>query len=177
MKNTVLGIFSESEQAEVAIQALNEAGFSSQDISILMKDKIEHARLAQSTGAKVAEGTLQGATTGGVAGALAGLLIGVGAVTVPGIGALLVGGPLAVALGLSGAAALTVEGAVTGALAGGMVGALVGLGVSPEVAKVYEERIKSGAVLIAVPVKERNADEVKDILHEHHADQISVITA
>ncbi len=98
-------------------------------------------------------------------------MIGIGAIAIPGIGGLLIGGPLAAALGLTGAAAATVSGAVTGALAGGLVGGLVGLGVPEETAKVYENRIREGGVLIAVAAREGD-DEAHAVLEEHGADEI-----
>lgn len=107
---------------------------------------------------------------------LAGLLVGIGAIAVPGIGALFIGGPLAAALGLSGAAATTVSGAATGALAGGLIGALLGLGVPEEDARIYEERIKEGGILIAIPSRTGDEARAMDILEDTGADQVRAIT-
>jgi hypothetical protein len=175
MAQTLLGIFDDREHAEMAIHDLEESGLNPKDVSVVMKDKEEAESLSDSTGSNVAQGAVSGATTGGVIGGLAGLLVGIGAIAVPGIGALLIGGPLAAALGLSGAAATTASGAMTGALAGGVVGALVGLGVPEEEAKVYEERIKSGGILIAVPTNEAMEGPAKDIFEKHGADEIKSI--
>lgn len=177
MAQLVLGVFAERENAEDAINSLKGSGFKAEDISIVMKDTGESHELAHDTGASVAEGAVSGATTGGVLGGLAGLLIGIGAITIPGIGAVLIGGPLAVALGLTGAAATTASGAVTGALAGGLVGALVGLGVPEDEAKVYEESIRGGAILVAVPTTTENDNEARRILEDNNADQIRTVTA
>lgn len=152
MAAMVLGVFATRTHAEDAITELERDGYNPKDISIVMSDTQEGERLAHDTGVTVGESTVSGATTGGVLGGIAGLLIGIGAIAVPGIGALLIGGPLAAALGLTGAAATTVSGAVTGALAGGLVGALTGLGLPEEDARVYEQRVKAGAILLAVPV-------------------------
>lgn len=170
-----LALFSDREHAEAAIGELERSGFDPKQISIMMKDVDEAKVVAQQAGASVAEGTVSGATTGGVLGGIAGLLIGIGAITVPGIGSLLVAGPLAAALGLTGAAATTLSGAVTGALAGGVVGALVGLGVPKEIAQVYEDRLKSGGVLLAIPSSDVNSAQVLDVLKAHGADQIEMI--
>ncbi len=176
MSQMILGVFSDKIHAENAIEDLESSGYNPKDISIIMKDSQEAKTLAEDTGASAAEGAVSGATTGAVLGGLAGLLIGIGAITIPGIGVLLIGGPIAAALGLGGAAATTVSGAVTGALAGGLVGALVNLGVPEEEARVYEERIKAGAILLAIPAREGRADEAKEILNEHGADQVRTIT-
>jgi hypothetical protein len=169
----VLGVFSDEEDATSAIKELDGAGFNPKDISIVMKDK--HGHVHEETG--VGEGLVSGATTGGILGALAGLAIGVGAFTIPGVGAFLFGGPIAAALGLTGAAATTVSGAVTGAVAGGILGALVGLGVPEEDARVYEESINQGGILVAVPAKEGDEQDAADILTSFNADQVKVITS
>lgn len=168
MTKTVIGIFGDRQRADQAIDELERQGFANQDISVIVR---ENTARGQTGGATIVEGVASGATTGGVIGGVAGLLVGIGAVTIPGIGALLIGGPIAAALGLTGAAAVTVSGAVTGALAGGLVGALVSLGVPEEEAKVYESRIREGAVLVAVPVKDKD-DEVRAILEKHGAEKI-----
>lgn len=171
----ILGIFSDRDHAEDAINDLEDAGFNAKDISIVMQDKHEGKDIADNTGANVAGGAVSGATTGGVVGGLAGLLIGIGAIAVPGIGALLIGGPLAAALGLSGAAATTISGAATGALAGSLIGALMGLGVSEDDARVYDERIRAGGILVAIPASTDKNASVSTILQDNGADQVRTI--
>jgi uncharacterized membrane protein len=175
MAKMVLGVFTERDDAEDAIEELKTAGYNAKDISIIMKNDKESEEFADSTGTNVAEGAVSGAATGGVIGAIAGLLIGVGAIAIPGLGAILIGGPLATALGLTGAAATTVSGAATGALAGGLIGALMGLGIPEEDARVYEERINQGAILVAVPTRADHESEAEDILEENGADRIRTI--
>ena len=169
MSRMIIGVFNERASADSAINELRDFGISAKDISIIMKDS---PTAKVSTGSSVVGGAASGATTGGVLGGLAGLLIGVGAIAIPGIGALLIGGPLAAALGFTGAVATTISGAVTGALAGGLVGALVGWGVPEEEAKVLEQRVREGAILLAIPVNELNEEETREILEAHGADQI-----
>lgn len=175
MSKIQLAVFAERSNAESALAELGRSGFDSKKISIMMKDVEEAKVVAQQAGASVAEGTVSGATTGGVLGGITGLLIGVGAITVPGIGALLIAGPLAAMLGLTGAAATTLSGAVTGALAGGVVGGLVGLGIPKEVAQIYEDRLKSGGVLLAVPSSDVDNDQAVRILQAYGADQLKTI--
>ncbi len=169
----VLGVFLNREDAEGAINRLDEEGYKPEDISIVMRDQGEGEMIADSTGAKMAEGAVSGATTGGVLGALAGLLVGTG--VIPGLGALLIGGPIAAALGLTGAAATTISGAVTGALAGGLIGVLTNLGLSEEDAKVYEDRIREGGILVAVPARDAHEQEVSRILEDYGADQVKIV--
>lgn len=171
MPGVTLGLFDSRQSAEAAIENLKDAGYDPEEISVIMRDVKEGEVLAEDTGTKVAGGAVSGATTGGVIGGIAGLLVGVGAIAVPGIGGLLIGGPIAAALGLTGAAASTVSGAVTGALAGGLLGALVSLGLPEDTARIYEERIREGAILVAVPTDEGEETEARGLMEEQGSDQ------
>jgi uncharacterized membrane protein len=178
MQKLVLGVFNDEVGAESALAELEKRGFNPKDLSVIMKDRGDgrFAEHAESKGAHVMGNAAAGAATGGAIGALAGLLVGIGAITLPGVGAILIGGPLAAALGATGAAATTISGAATGAVAGGLIGALTGLGIPEKDARYYEESIRTGGILLAVPVTERDADDAEDILDAHGADQIRSIT-
>lgn len=173
MAKTVLGIFDERNEAEDAINSLKEYGFNPKDISIIMKDTSEGKEMAGDTGADVAGGAASGATTGAIIGGIAGLAA---SFMIPGLGAFFIGGPIASALGLTGAAATTASGAVTGALAGGLLGALMSLGLPEEDAKRYEERIKAGAILLAVPARAADVRNVEDILEDCNASDMRVVS-
>jgi uncharacterized membrane protein len=173
MAKIVLGVFDERQYAEHAIDALKVEGYDPKDISIVMKDPGGEVK-AESAAKGAAGGTVAGATTGAVVGGLAGLLA---ATVIPGLGAFFIGGPLAAALGLTGAAASTVSGAATGALAGGLLGALTGLGLSEDEARTYEERIKAGAILLAVPAHDGEESRVERILESSHAGDIKAVVA
>jgi uncharacterized membrane protein len=176
MARTVLGIFNDRELAEGAIADLEDLGYNPKDLSIVLKDKRDKEAIEENTGAAadVAEGAVSGATTGLILGGLAGL---VAATVLPGIGALFIGGPIAAALGLSGAAATTVSGAATGAVAGGLIGALTNLGLSDDEAKVYEDRVSEGGILVAVPVRGDESGEVEDVFEENKATDVKSVTS
>jgi hypothetical protein len=177
MSQVTIGIFTNREMAERAVRALGTAGYDPKRMSVMTRNVQEGEQIVRDTGTNVMDGAASGVTTGGVLGGLAGLLIGVGAIAVPGVGGLLIGGPIAIALGLSGAAATTVSGAVTGAVAGGLLGALIGLGVPEETARVYEERISQGGILLAVPSMEAEDAQVRNIMEESGAEQLQVVSA
>jgi len=174
---TIIGVFSERVNAEKAIADLERKGYSPRDLSVIVREKdVVTPVKAGSKGGNAVSGALSGAATGGVIGGITGLLIGVGAVTIPGIGAFLIGGPLAAALGLTGAAAVTASGVTTGLLAGGLLGGLVGLGVPEEAARIYEQRVREGAVLLAVPAAtEEKREEIRGIFDRYGADQTRTI--
>lgn len=178
MAKTIFGLLRSRGEADHVIDELRDYGYESEDISVIAMESgntdfvYDDDDYVEDRGSAFGSSTATGVAGGAVLGGLAGLLIGVGAIAIPGIGALLIAGPISAALGLTGVAATTVSGALTGALAGGIIGALVGLGVPEQDARFYEERIKEGGVLIAVPVTDMQAGDVKDILDEHGADNI-----
>ncbi len=136
----VYGIYSSVSQAEHAVDVLIEAGFMSQNISVLLPDQQSTRDFAHEKDTKAPEGATVGTTAGGVVGGTLGLLAGIGAIAIPGVGPLIAAGPIMGAL-----AGLGVGGAI-----GGIVGALVGMGIPEYEAKRYEGRLKKGGVLLSV---------------------------
>ncbi|HEX8923714.1 MAG TPA: general stress protein [Patescibacteria group bacterium] len=178
MSQMVLAVFSNRDNADSAVTELQTQGFNPKDISVIMRNPDDSQKVVTTQGgSKMAEGSFAGATTGGLVGALAGLLVGVGAIIIPGIGGILIGGPIAAALGLTGAAATTISGAVTGVLAGGLVGALASLGLPENEARIYENKIREGAVLIAVPVTNEQSQTAVASLQKFHPDQLDTVNS
>ncbi len=157
-QDTVVGVFAERDRARDAISALQEASFTLDDISILMRDdpaaREANAELATDVNAPAATGAVAGGVLGGAAGWLAAL----GVVAIPGIGPFVGAGVLASAL----------VGAALGAGVGAVAGALVDLGVPDEEARWYEQEAQKGRILIVVRAGER-ADEARRILREYGA--------
>src|SRR6202166_5050167 len=163
-KTAVFGIYKSSEQAERAVDQIAAAGFSHNDISVLMPDNQSPKEFAHEKNTKAPEGTATGVTTGGVVGGTLGLLVGIGALAIPGLGPFIAAGPIMGAL-----AGLGVGGAV-----GGIIGALVGMGIPEYEAKRYEGHIKAGGVLLSVHCD--TAGEItraKELLKETGAQDIS----
>jgi hypothetical protein len=175
MRKVTLGVFDRYEDAEKALFELEESGFTNDGVSVVMKDSKEAKALAKNTGSKAGKGAASGAVTGGIIGGVAGLLTGIGAIAIPGLGALMVAGPIASALGLTGAAGATVTGAASGVLAGGLIGALTGLGVSEGDAKVYEDAVKKGNILIGVNDDKQDQQLAEDVMRENFAHHIKTI--
>jgi hypothetical protein len=164
-KNTAaFGIYPTSSAAERAVDQLVAAGFSNQDVSVLMADREGSKDFAAEKNTKAPEGATTGVGVGGAVGGTLGLLAGIGALAIPGVGPLIAAGPIMGAL-----AGLGVGGAV-----GGVVGALVGLGIPEYEAKRYEGRVKDGGVLLSVHCDSSNeVSRAKDILKATGADDIS----
>ena len=138
-KTSVFGIYSSVTQAELAVDALVNDGFTNTDVSVLMADKQGSKDFAHEKHTKAPEGTTTGAAAGGAIGGTLGLLAGIGALAIPGVGPLIAAGPIVGAL----------TGLGVGGTVGGIVGALVGLGIPEYEAKRYEGRIKEGGVLLS----------------------------
>jgi len=137
----VFGIITSPAQTENAVNRLTEAGFSSEDVSVLVPDQQSSSRtLVHQKDTKAPEGATAGAATGGVIGGALGLLAGLGSLAIPGIGPLLAAGPI-----VAGLAGLGAGGAV-----GGVIGALVGMGIPEYEARRYEGHVKNGGALVSV---------------------------
>lgn len=177
MAKQILGAFSDTQNANAAVDAVKEAGYSDNQISVITRDEnVKHEMpVSANRGDSAMQGAATGAATGGVVGAIAGLLTGVGAIAIPGIGGLLVGGPLAAALGLTGAAATTLTGAATGAVGGGLVGGLIGLGLPQEDAHTYERIIKDNGVIVGVDAQDGDEKNVAMILSDNGAEDVRTV--
>lgn len=122
------------QAAELAVDALRQAGLSDDNISLVARRDIESEGIPddqRDTGDDFGRGGLKGMLTGGGSG----LLVGLVAVGVPPLG-----------LTLAGAAALTVAGAAVG----GWVGMLTGTAAPGPVRRKFEDEIAAGRVLVAV---------------------------
>jgi hypothetical protein len=162
-KKSVFCIATNRVQAEQIVDSLRGSGFMANDISVLFPDKESDRDFAHEKHTKAPEGAVTGAGTGGVLGGALGWLVGVGALAIPGVGPLIAAGPIIAAL----------SGAAVGAAAGGIAGALIGLGIPEFEAKRYEQKIKSGNILISLHTE--NSDEMKlakQIFTQAHAQDI-----
>jgi hypothetical protein len=163
-KTAVFGIYQNDKQATRTIDDLLAAGFSSDDVSVLLPDVRGTKDFAHDKNTKAPEGTTAGVTTGGVIGGTLGLLAGIGVLAIPGVGPFIAAGPIMAAL-----AGLGVGGAV-----GGLIGALVGMGIPEYEAKRYEGHIKAGGILLSVHCDtSREIALAKDLLKHTGAQDIS----
>lgn len=145
-------MFRDREAAERAYGSLTRRGYGKDDVSLLMSEEARNRHFPPTTdatelGTKAAEGAGIGAATGGGLGAL---LLGLAAAgfAIPGL-PILAMGPLAAAL----------TGAGAGGAVGALVGTLVGSGIPEERAKLYEEGIKEGGMVMGVmPRSEEDAE-------------------
>jgi len=157
-------IFRDRSAAEAAVDRLTAAGFSNQDVSVLMSDKHGTKDFATEKNTKAPEGTATGVGVGGTVGGTLGLLAGIGALAIPGVGPLIAAGPIMA----------TLAGVGVGGAVGGVVGALVGMGIPEYEAKRYEGRVNDGGILLSVHCD--SSDEIsraKDVLRSAGGDDVA----
>ena len=103
-KTAVSGIYGSRVQAEGSVDRLMAAGFSNDDISVLLPDNQSSKDFAHEKNTKAPEGTTAGVAAGGAIGGTLGLLAGIGALAIPGVGPFIAAGPIMGALASSGEA-------------------------------------------------------------------------
>jgi hypothetical protein len=163
-KTAVFGIYHTRTQAERGVEDLLAAGFSNDDISVLLPDHESSRDFAHDKNTKAPEGTAAGVTAGGTIGGTLGLLAGIGMLAIPGVGPFIAAGPI-----MSALAGLGFGGAI-----GGLIGALVGMGIPEYEAKRYEGRINEGGVLLSVHCDtSTEIGRAKDLLKQTGAQDIS----
>ncbi|SNR95671.1 hypothetical protein SAMN06295967_101198 [Belliella buryatensis] len=158
-ERVLTGMFADRESTENAFNALQERGYSQEEINLIMSKETRENHYNEESadkteiGTKAAEHAGKGSAIGGTLGAIAGVIAAIGtSVVIPGLG-ILIAGPIAA--GLAGAGA--------GGLAGGVIGALVGSGIPEARAELYESGIKEGNVVISVtPRNEEDAKYLED---------------
>lgn len=172
--NTIIASFDSLTDAENAMTAVRKVGVRDENIGLIVSEQArtryfgDKAKPSKSTlnpdiSTKAPEGASLGAVAGGIIGGIAAGLAAVGSIAVPGIG-LLAAGPIVAALAGGGA----------GAAVGGLTGALVGLGFPEMDAKFYEDKLKSGHILVTVnTVNDEQSSQVTDILKKYEPDSLA----
>lgn len=153
MTHPVVGLFPTHVAAEHAIVDLRAAGFDTNRMGIIMRDRSDAHDDAEG---QVTQSTL-GAVTGGLLGGTAGALAAAtGAFIIPGIGPFISGGILATTL-------------VTGA-AGWLVGGLVGFGIPSGEAEYYQGQVEQGRVLLVAEVPEGHENDAWRLMLQNGAE-------
>jgi hypothetical protein len=164
MAKAVIAIAKSEDQAVRIVEQLKSAGFSNNDVSVLLPDRAGNRDFAHEHHTKAPEGAATGAVVGGLAAGALGWLVGIGSLAIPGVGPLIAAGPIMAAL----------SGAAAGGAVGGIAGALVGLGIPEYEAKQYEGKVKNGNILISVHTDDSKQRQIaKEIFERAHAEDVS----
>lgn len=162
MTVTISRLYDTYPDAERAVRALEAAGVSHSDISIVANNsdnwysadkKVDRDRDGVDDRA---EGAGTGAGIGAGLGGAAGLLAGLGLLAIPGLGPVVAAGWLAA----------TAVGAAAGAATGGIVGALTEAGVSEDDATLYAEGVRRGGTLVTARVADADRTRLDAVLNQ-----------
>jgi hypothetical protein len=162
---TITRLYDNHAEAVTAVQALEAAGFSHDDVSIVANNA--DSRYANGTTATDPTESVgdagAGATAGTIFGGGLGLMAGIGALAIPGVGPVVAAGWLVATLAGAGV------GAAVGAGTGGLIGALTHEGVPEHDAHVYAESVRRGGSLVTARVDETRVAEAERILDQRTA--------
>lgn len=158
MPQTLLAMFNDYDEASRALDALANAGFTQDQISVISGDtRHESTGRIQRSGEDVKPGE------GAGFGAVVGTLVGLGAALIPGVGPIIAAGP-------AWAVLFAGIGAASGAATGGITAGLIDMGVHEEHAQIYEDSLRRGGTLISVHViTDNEADRAEAILSDFGA--------
>ena len=156
MTTTVTALYDSYAAAKPAVDALEAAGISSSDISVIANNGDGSIVDKNHTNAGADAGA--GGGIGAVVGGAGGLLAGLGMMAIPGVG------PVVAAGWLVATAVGAVGGAAVGAAAGGIIGSMTNAGVDEREAHIYAEGIRRGGAVVAARVKDDDALRVRDII-------------
>jgi hypothetical protein len=146
----VVGVFADQAQAERAVGALEQAGFTDQQLGFLRRsEQTSTDEAVAATLMKVAPGAAGRGVRGGILGRAATLFI-------PGVGPAIAGGILAA----------TLAGAASGVATMGLFGALIELGVPEEEARSAQGELEAGHYLVIVRAENRQQG-ASDIIHRY----------
>lgn len=167
MPKTITALFNTRDEVEKALSKLDNAGFTKDQVSMLVSEEGRGKHFAIVEGRKTGAGATTGAAIGGLMGALYLSLASAGTLLVPGLNLVVTGALIGSLVGFG-----------AGAATGGLIGALVGLGIPEHEAKLYDEKIRGNAILLAVEAADdTDAERVKTILEGTSAESITALAA
>jgi len=173
----VVGLFDQFTPAQQVVDELVKRGFRRDEISFMANATSSQlaryfgpgvtAEAAPMNGQERPLTAGEGAGVGATVGAITGIVVGLASFVIPGVGPLIGSGPLIA--GLTGGAV----GVIAGAATGGLAASLVEAGVPQGEADIYEESIRRGGTLIAVQSPETAVDNVRKVMRDHYAVDIT----
>ncbi|MBS1644572.1 MAG: hypothetical protein JST36_05980 [Bacteroidetes bacterium] len=166
--NATIGVYDTQADALNAVKELKAAGFHEKNVSVIARQKVEKAELADGENGAgqgldsdntfdqpmkiAATGIGIGATVGPLLGALA----GIGLLAVPGIGVIVGAGALAGA----------VAGLDVGLIGGGVFSALAIANLNKHHEALYHEHLQAGKVVVVVHGSHQEVSKAREVLHQ-----------
>jgi hypothetical protein len=168
MKNLIGGLFKTQENANLAYEALQKAGFKSEEISMFVhKPRKRTARAMDVKVQDIAKSAFIGGLIGGVIGGFFGFLVGTGTLPLPGLES------GTVELNSLFLTMSVVWGLVTGGLTGAILGVASKLLRSREKAEVMTRQIEKRGVLVTVSVNGAESEtRARRVMEEHEVIEV-----
>jgi ActD protein len=165
MKNLIGGLFNTQENANLAYQALQNAGFPGPEISMFVpRPRNRTVRATKVKIQDIAKNALLGGLILGAIGAFIGFLVGTGRIVLPYLE------PTATNPNTALLTAAIVSGAVGGGLTGIILGVASKLLRSQENAEVVTRKIEQGGVLVTVDAGDPKSEAtIRRIMEENKA--------
>lgn len=142
--------FASTDQAEAALQALIDDGFTEDEIGVIGSTEEDHLMSEWLPQAEEASGEASGSHVA-VGGLIGGLIGGVAAFAIPGVGWALGAGIIATAI-------------AGGSFGGGIVGPLMDLEVEEDRAIYLNDRLEAGDIIVTVQTN--RSSDAQDILEK-----------
>ena len=167
-----VGTFMTRQDAELALQELQEAGFNMDRVSVIVNnpqsnDNIGGAEVKPAS-EQAKDGAGAGATAGAATGGLFGLIGGLGVIALPGVGAV---AELGIVL------ANTLLGSGIGAAGGGLVGASIGWGIPEDRARYYDEMLSRGRYIVLMEGTQAEISGAEAILQNRRIEDWAIYSA
>lgn len=168
MKNLIGGLFPTQENANLAYEALQSAGFPEAEINMFVhKPKKKTARASDVKVQDIAKNAFLGGLIGGAIGGFIGFLIGTGTAPMPGVE------PGTVDMNSFLLTASLISGVVVGGLIGVLLGAASRLLISREKAEVMTRQIDKRGVLVTVNVNDAQSESrARRVMEENGAQEV-----
>ncbi len=152
MAKTIAALYEKLATAEQVVAALMDAGFSSDDISVLVRKG--GSRMGNSLYHKVR------APEGAGFGMVIGALVGVSVFLLPGVSLMMGAGPLALAVSAG-------TGAAAGAVTGGITALLLDLGIGDAGANVFADDIRQSGTLVSLTTRVQWLEWAENIMKRY----------
>lgn len=164
MARTIVGLFDNATEAQIAVRDLVQMGIAREDIGVMGHRsghwELDREAMADDT---AAEDAITGAGVGAALGGIGGFLMGLAVLPIPGIGPVIAAGPIIAALAGMG----------VGAATGGLIGVLTDVGVPATQAQHYAEAVRRGGTLLTVLAPDDQATHVSVVMARRGAVDIN----
>ena len=162
MSKIITARFQDKTSAQEALHRLENLGVTEDQVSMILSETT-HGEIVEEKETKSEEGIVAGGIAGGLVGAVIAAVLSAGALAVPAAGIVISGWLVSAAAGMG-----------AGMAAGGVIGGLIGAGIPEDEAKLHEDAVRQGAVLLAVkPENETQAETIRSTFTQSQAQNIA----